>query len=118
MTRRCGNGGFPPVQCASAAQLVGRDDLCSTVRRAADPPATLFLQGQDGARAAPARDVGELKAMANAATGDSAKPDPAQGPKGSKEGTTSRLSRWRPRSYWPIFLVLMIGNYIVSRVFF
>jgi len=54
--------------------------------------------------------------MANLPTGDAGVRPPNGGPKTAKEPPGK--PRLRPQLWWLIFAVLMIGNYVVTRVFF
>jgi len=55
--------------------------------------------------------------MANPPTDNTAAPPSNDRPKNSKEAVPGR-SRWRPQPWWLIFLVFVIANYVVTRVFF
>ena len=48
---------------------------------------------------------------------DAAAPRSSSGAKASKDAAAGG-QRWRPQPWWPIFLVLMLANYLVTRVFF
>jgi cell division protease FtsH len=55
--------------------------------------------------------------MANLPTGDAGGRPPNGGPQTSKDPTPGK-PRLRPQLWWLIFAVVMIGNYVVTRVFF
>jgi cell division protease FtsH len=48
---------------------------------------------------------------------DLAAPPSSSGTKASKDAATG-AQRWRLQPWWPIFLVIMLANYVVTQVFF
>ena len=59
----------------------------------------------------------EQKTMANPPTNRAAAPASGGHPKSSKEAAPGQ-PRLRPQLWWLIVLALMLGNYVVTRVFF
>jgi cell division protease FtsH len=48
---------------------------------------------------------------------DVAAPPSSSGTKASKDAAAG-AQRWRLQPWWPIFLVIMLANYVVTQVFF